>query len=47
MSTVGFNWNGPYSKGAMRQHRERKRADAELRNAATPLSRRRAARRIS
>lgn len=42
-----FNWNGPYFKGAMRQHRELKRAEAEQRNAAAPMGRRRSARRAS
>jgi hypothetical protein len=40
-----MNWTGPYFKGAMRLHRQLKRAEAERRNAATPAHRRRSARR--
>lgn len=35
-------WNGRHGRGAMRLHREAKRAEAEDRNARTPLERRRA-----
>ena len=38
----GFNWNGRAYKGAMRQHREHKREEAEARNKLTPHDRTRA-----
>lgn len=45
MTALAYRWSGRYFRGARKDLRAVKRAEAEARNAATPAARRKAARR--